>query len=133
LWWAIKNVGNTPAKLLETKARFCVVDASSDEDIPVIPDYGAPVMLNDRFLAPQDSIGYFAKWETWRDGEFVPFEFPADNRLWAILAFGYVKYVDAFGEVRESRSCDVSMIGLNKIADGYHPNPLAPAAYNRCT
>lgn len=137
LHWSIKNVGNTPAKLLETKARFEVFldeDLAPADALPVIPDYGTPIECNDRILAPQDTIGYFTKWETRKNGIYTPFVLPADsNQILFFCGFGYVKYSDAFGQICESRSCDVSFINGHKIMDGFHPNPTAPAAYNKCT
>jgi hypothetical protein len=139
--WAIKNVGGTPAVLLETKARFQAIRLHNEmpEDpvklLPAIPDYGKAITVNERLLAPQDSIGYFTKWERNTDGKFCEFAFPVkDKDIWMVVAYGYVKYKDIFGTERESRSCDFAVIGINsRIIMGFSPHPNVPAAYNRCT
>ncbi len=139
--WAIKNVGATPAILLETKTRFQVFrlyDGMPDDPVkqlPAIPDYGNSIPINERLLAPQDSMGYFTKWERYIDGQFSEFMFPAkDNEIWMVVAYGYVKYRDTFGRERESRSCDFALVGRDgKIIVEFRPHPKAPAAYNRCT
>jgi hypothetical protein len=139
--WAIKNVGATPAILLESKARFHAVRLYDEmpEDpvktLPAIPDYGSPITINERLLAPQDSIGYFTKWERNVDGTFSEFAFPAQaNEVWMVVAYGYVKYRDIFGGERESRSCDFTCIGRsNNIPMEFIPHPKVPTAYNRCT
>ena len=139
--WAIKNVGATPAILLETKTRFQVFrlyDGMPDDPVkqlPAIPDYGNPIPINERLLAPQDSMGYFTKWERSIDGQFSELTFPAqENDIWMVVAYGYVKYRDTFGRERESRSCDFTIVGRDdKIIVEFRPQPNAPAAYNRCT
>lgn len=141
LHWAIKNVGGTPAILLETKARFHVINIypSLPEDpvaeLSQVPDYGEPIIINERLLAPGDSIGYFTKWERRVDGKFVEFAYPADSgQLWLVAAYGYVRYRDTFGKDHESRSCDVTFIAKNnEIYLDYRPHPKAPSAYNRCS
>lgn len=141
LRWTIKNVGSTPAVLLETKARFQVINIYPDmpeapeKELPEIPDYGKPIIISERLLAPNDSIGYFTKWERRIDGKYVEFAFPADSdRIWMIVAFGYVKYKDTFGKEHESRSCDMTWVKKNRLSDlGYRPHPKTPAAYNHCT
>lgn len=139
--WAIKNVGLTPAILLETKTRFQVVRLYDEmpEDpvkaLSVVPDYGSPIAINERLLAPQDSIGYFTRWERNTDGNFSEFAFRANaNEVWMVVAYGYVKYRDIFGNERESRSCDFTCIGRSdNIPLEFRPHPKVPAAYNRCT
>jgi hypothetical protein len=139
--WTIKNVGSTPAILLETKARFYVTSIYPEmteypmKELAEIPAYGNPIFINERLLAPNDSVGYFTKWEKGVDGKFVEFAFPARaDRIWMIIAYGYVKYRDTFGKDHESRSCDFTLIGRNdQMVVDFLPSPEAPAAYNRCT
>ncbi len=139
--WAIKNVGSTPGILLETKTRFHLVRLYDEmpEDpvkaLPAIPDYGSPIAINERLLAPQDSIGYFTRWERNTDGNFSEFAFRTNtNEVWMVVAYGYVKYRDIFGKERESRSCDFTCIGRSdNIPLEFRPHPRVPAAYNRCT
>lgn len=139
--WAIKNVGATPAILLETKARFHVMrlyDGMPDDPVkalPSAPDYGNPITINERLLAPQDSIGYFTRWERYADGQFSEFAFPGkESGVWMVVAYGYVRYKDTFGKERESRSCDFTIVGLNgQIVADFRPHPKSPPAYNRCT
>ena len=138
--WAIKNVGSTPAILLETKTRFHVIRLYDEmpEDpvkaLPIVPDYGSPIAINERLLAPQDSIGYFTKWERNTDGAFSEFAFRTKaNEVWMVVAYGYVKYKDIFGKERESRTCDFTCIGRSdNIPLDFHPHPKVPGAYNRC-
>jgi hypothetical protein len=139
--WAIKNVGSTPAILLETKTRFQAIRLHNEmpEDpvklLPAIPDYGKAITINERLLAPQDTIGYFTKWERNIDGKFCEFAFPLkDKDIWMVVAYGYVKYKDIFGVERESRSCDFVVVGIDgRIIMEFRPHPNVPGAYNRCT
>lgn len=139
--WTIKNVGSTPAILLETKARFYITSIYPEmiedpaKELAESPSYGDPVVINARLLAPNDSIGYFTKWEQRVDEKFVEFTFPARaDRVWMIIAYGYVKYRDTFGKDHESRSCDFICISRNdQIVMDWIPSPKTPPAYNRCT
>ena len=131
LFWEAKNVGNTPARLLESEARFQVM---GDEELSEIPDYPKATPLNERVLVPGDSIRFVTRWEERKDGAYRRFELPPDSdNILLINGFAYVRYLNVFGEVCETRSCDSTWVNTRQFRGAFSPNIDAPAAYNRCT
>lgn len=103
--WFVKNVGNTPAELIETQSR-CWKRAEW-ERLPETPDYGDPIELHHRILAPGDSMGFNTFFSEWNEqtGEFqVVSSLNPPERLY-FVAFGYVKY-RSFGRICTSRFLD---------------------------
>ena len=97
---AIKNTGNTPARLLEMA--LCYRTATSKEEIPQKPDYGKRDNLNSLILVKEDSIGYETSLEpseilTWEESRAVR------SRALFLYAFGIVTYEDAYKRKHETR------------------------------
>ena len=131
LEWEIKNVGNTPARLLESDARFEVM---GDCELAEIPDYPVATPLNERVLVPGASIRFFCRWEERKDGAYKRFVLPPDSdKILLVNGFVYVRYLNIFGEVCETRSCDSTWVNTRQFRGAFSPNIDAPAAYNKCT
>ena len=131
LFWEVKNAGNTPARLLESDARFQVM---GDEELPEVPDYPTATPLNERMLVPGDSIRFFSRWEERQDGVYKRFLLPPDSdKILLINGFAYVRYFSVFGDVCETRSCDSTWVNTRQFRGAFSPNIEAPAAYNKCT
>jgi hypothetical protein len=101
-WWTIKNVGNTPAILFESQAVCTVANGAG---LPQAPHYPAPVILNERMLAPNDTLELNTFWSL-EDGRL--FRDGLETIITPILfAYGFVKYKTVFSEtIHEARFCD---------------------------
>lgn len=104
-WWQVKNVGETPAKIVETQA-LCVISGSGTYKLPSEPEFPSDIVIfQDRMLAPGDSIEFHTYWsgidgKIFRDYGDVP-------RYVFMVAYGYVKYRTILDkETHESRFCD---------------------------
>ncbi len=88
-FWEIRNVGKTPARLVETQGICCVT-----EQKPARTQMPAPVVLNERILAPGDSMEFHTYWTTESGGYFHD---RVDSLVvvW-LAAYGYVKYRTVF-------------------------------------
>lgn len=127
--WRVRNVGRTPAKLIETNA-MCEVAQLPISIIP-IPRYEGTVVLSERLLAPGDSIEFEGYWEVKTDRGYSTYrgEFATLNGL-ELLAYGYAKYV-TYNGIRESNFCS----GLSGSLTGatFRPRLDAPPQYTRHT
>ncbi|MFC5862775.1 hypothetical protein ACFPT7_10775 [Acidicapsa dinghuensis] len=102
--WVIRNVGKTPARLMETQARCQVMTAGAE--IPERPFYGDAVFLHDRMLAPGDEIRLSTYWGVETERGYEPVENAAAMPRFALLAYGSVTYLDVFDREHESRFCE---------------------------
>jgi hypothetical protein len=104
IWsWKITNIGKTPARLVETSA-VCAKYTRWSDAFESVPNYEGIRSLNKRMLAPNDFvtinvISYDGGMD-WNDSENTR----PGTRLY-IVACGYVKYLNSFGDVCESRFC----------------------------
>jgi hypothetical protein len=92
--WDMKNVGKSPARLLE----FNGVASSADRIIPFLdpPRFlESPQPLNKLLLVPNDSWGMTRLIER---GSILPEDPTA-------ISYGYIKYLDIFGKEHTTRSC----------------------------
>lgn len=119
-WWIVKNVGNTPAILLESQAVCKVADSIRLPDLPQGPE---SIVLNKRILAPNDTLELNTFW-TAEDGRMFRGDLETIT-IPILIAYGFVKYrtvFDAQTEVHESRFCD-SWI-CNGDPTRMHPPPV---------
>ena len=102
--WEMKNVGSSPARLLE----FHGVAQKADRvnvpfpDPPCFPS--SPKQLNKLMLVPNDSWGMTRNIE----GESLSAEEVDSVKNWGsvtIISYGYVRYLDAFGKEHTTRFC----------------------------
>jgi hypothetical protein len=136
--WELKNVGRTPARLLETQAVCRVEDQPSTQTMKETPRFPEPIPLNNRVLAPGDSVKFVTYWSEAAEDGFPPFKRPLEDcRPFRLSAYGYVKYLTVFSnEVRESRFCDdfvfnsdVAIIVHTQLPILFRPDLSAPDEY----
>lgn len=137
-YWTIKNVGRTPARLIATQARCEIMESLGDP--PPTPEYDPPIPLNERILAPGDSMRFKTFWGA-RDkergcfGVFAQSSEPLDG--FYLLAWGHVQYLNLFGDTCESRFCDeyrfVKELDLPDYTLKFRPRLDVPAEYTKHT
>lgn len=128
--WVITNAGRTPARILETDAVMFRIEYGDLQKLPPEPHYpgSRSVSMNRVVIVPGDSIEV-----TWlvEDGEeFTKDEVfrIADGKL-TMIAHGFVKYLDNFGNARETRFCH-HRVPLNEGGEHFQLLVSAPPAYN---
>jgi hypothetical protein len=109
--WVIKNTGNTPARIIETQCRYEFVHALDLTNLPLQPQYPAPIILNGFLLPPGDSADYQTYLVSVNTAKVISrLEEEELNMirmgLYNLRVFGYVKYLDVFEKERESRFCE---------------------------
>jgi len=134
-WWQVKNVGSTPARLIDTQAR-CKLGMA---ELPETPQYSRnPIELHERILGPGDTLDLWTLWEN-EDGTIFR------NRLEKLesvdlRAYGYIRYKTTFSEEDcEARFCDYFnhvpkesiATDKNSWAIEFRPDLTAPAAYTK--
>ena len=129
--FTLKNVGRTPARILETG--FAVRKVESLALIPMEPKYAGTEerSFHGAMLVPNDSIVITAT-----GGEITPDEYTAlKNQKLVMYAYGYVKYRDVFERYRETRFCHYCRFpGTgDPLQEGIQLCVEAPKAYNRAT
>jgi hypothetical protein len=135
LAWEVKNVGKTPAKLIEADA--VAVFNLDAVPLPDVPIYGYfPETLENRILVPGDTYSFWAHWYELKEGRYICLEKqnigPCADLL---VVFGYVKYRDTFDSTKEhiSRFCDCTFISGSKVGGHVTNWDSAPAEYTECT
>lgn len=93
--WTVKNVGKTPARILEEGARISL-DTIGPE-MNEIPDYGTPKVLDGQILVPGETIAFPVFWSVTEDGKerYKLGKSLAEFNDLAVI-FGYVAYRAAF-------------------------------------
>ena len=134
--WRISNRGKTVANVIEAQI-FCKkikdIEAERRKVFSVPPNYGKPIPFFEVPLAPEGNLDAWSYLESneGRASEGLDKDDIQDirERNYILAAFGYVKYKDQFGEVRESRFCYYYAIAFQdfRIFLG------APAEYHKCT
>ncbi len=135
-WWEIRNVGKTPAKLIDTSA-MCGVH----EDVPSLPEtpaFSSPIELRERILAPGGSMRFFTYFSKgFTLPPLAPSQMPSLEDIVALIAFGYVKYRIVVGgkdqPICESGFCDHWFAGDAKEPIEFRPKLDAPAIYTKHT
>ena len=104
--WMVTNAGRTPAILVETQSIFELYNGWAKYDN--VPDYGQPVSLYKRILVPGDSMTFSALWYTNENGtrKQVDPNVDVSKDLGSVRAFGYIKYINGFGQEATSRFVD---------------------------
>jgi hypothetical protein len=128
--WSIKNVGRTPARILETDALAARIEKM--KDFPPKPRYvGSPLSMNEFLLVPNDSIPI-----TWMiEGDSLTEDEVAKIRGGVSLhfaAYGYVKYLDVFDKAHTMRFCHRFVVYADTGKEGFEPYTDAPPEYNKC-
>jgi hypothetical protein len=132
-YWQIKNVGNTPGRLIETQAIYERVRSDQLIDLPESPTYPPPIKLNGLLLAPNDSLPFSTFLKS--NDKIVPNLnqqecLNINNGTLHLRAYGYVKYLDTSGVLRESRFCHSYVFrGTGKLPSGFSWLFYAPSAY----
>ena len=135
LAWEVKNVGKTPAKLIEADA--VAVFNLDAVPLPDVPIYGYfPETLENRMLVPGDTYSFWAHWYELKEGRYIRLEKQnIGPRADLLVVFGYVKYRDTFDSTKEhvSRFCDCTFISGSKVGGHVSAWDSAPAEYTECT
>lgn len=136
LAWEVRNVGRTPAKLVEAAARL--VFNLDTVPLPDQPDYGLPDTLDDRILVPGGTLSFSANWYELENGRYVQLyenKLSEASILDLLVGFGYVKYRDTFGGTEDhiTRFSDSAFINRAAIIGKISPWVSAPAEYTKCT
>ncbi|MDE3104453.1 MAG: hypothetical protein KGK08_04695 [Acidobacteriota bacterium] len=102
--WTVKNIGKTPARILETMAVCRVAEMWSP--LPDEPTYYRDaIAMQERILPPGASMEFHTHW-TSETGEMFTRPLELVDAVF-LFAYGYVKYKTVLGEdVYESRFCD---------------------------
>jgi hypothetical protein len=109
--WRIENRGNTPARLIETQCRYELVRHTALTNLAPVPIYPAPISLCGFLLPPGEAAQYKTGLTSEANGESIERLEEADIKtimmgMYYLRVYGYVQYLDAFENVRESRFCE---------------------------
>lgn len=130
-FWVVKNVGNTPATLIDTQARFEVL---VEDELADVPDYGEKMCLNERTLAPGGSVRFHAKWTERKKGRHVRYVLREGSEdILVVCGYGRIEYRNTFGQTCESRFCSNVFLNGNEFRIGFLPNFDAPPVYTKHT
>ena len=133
--WSIKNVGRTPARILETDAvAWRVADM---QGIPKQPRYEGdrPVSLSGLLLVPGDSVPIYWLIEPVGDPLTVEQVAQIKESKLTLFAYGFVKYLDIFDNpVHTTRFCHTYFYPRPGDAreEGFYAYLFAPASYTEC-
>jgi hypothetical protein len=139
-WWEIRNTGNTPAQIIQTQCKYELVAAENMLALSDVPVYPKPIECGGHLLAPNDTWD-FMTFCTDHLGKMILRLQPQgevqaiEEGLTVLRVYGYVKYLDAFGEERESRFAEYfawPQKGQPRI-DGFRKLIGAPSEYIKCT
>jgi hypothetical protein len=143
-WWALENVGDLPARIIETQCLYEIVQDDPLLKLPSVPRYPDPIILNGFLIPPRRIADYHTFLRRWNDGHPVV-KGEIDNaviqalqmeRRW-LRVYGYVQYFDGMSdEPKESRFCDYYVWPLGTRpprATGFRPLIGAPSEYTKCT
>jgi hypothetical protein len=131
--WAVTNTGRTVARILEAGIRCGIYDVVSNR-LPDMPNYGVPVNLYRVPICPGDSLKLWSNIETPPKRVFQGTGLTAEDiddiktKGNDLVAYGVVKYLDSFGNSRESRFCYYYAFAFGE----FRIYLLAPAEYHKC-
>ena len=106
-FWKVKNVGKSPARIVEVAARVSL-DTLGPRLEP-IPDYGQPQPLEKRILVPGDSISFHIIWSVIENGTTRSHLGKTQEEFSdLVIGYGCVTYRDTFsGEtLHVTRFCE---------------------------
>ena len=128
--WVIKNVGKTTARIVETNMR-CRKCTSLEKILADPPEYKDPICAHGIPIAPGDSAQFWSYIEAQpRDSDGMTAQDVAEIQSGKaeLVAYGFVKYLDSFGEEHESRFCYYYALFWSAFRMNFH----APASYHEC-
>lgn len=128
--WSIKNVGRTPARILETDALAARIEKM--KDFPAKPRYvGSPLSMNEFLLVPNDSIPItgMIEGDSLTEDEVTKIR---EGLSLHFAAYGYVKYLDVFDKPHTMRFCHRFVVYADTGKEGFEPYTDAPPEYNKC-
>jgi hypothetical protein len=138
-YWSIINKGKTAARLIETQCVYEILNIEQLDALSPVPVYHLPTQFNRMPLLPEDSIIQSANLihlpqssalDRFEDGDLKVVQIG----LLFLLAYGYVKYLDAFGNERESRFIEKYIWPSPGVrSHGFKPYLDAPSEYTKCT
>jgi hypothetical protein len=86
-WWKVKNIGSTPAKIIEIQAVCGILE----NKLPEEPKFPLPIQLHGRMLAPGEGLEFNTFW-TDSNGAMLRDNVESLGTM-HLVAFGYVKYL----------------------------------------
>lgn len=127
-----KNIGRTPARIIQTG--LALRKTKSLKDIPPEPGYekGEIFSYNEILIVPRDSFANTTVSQITKQ-DYLALK-PSGIGL-AIYAYGFVNYLDVFGNCHETCFCHYYYIPgpLEPQIEGFRLLVDAPPAYNKAT
>lgn len=137
-YWAITNTGKTVARLIEAQCVYQLLLVEQLQALPVEPTYHLPTQFNRMPLPPSDSMSQSANLIHPPQSSALD-QIGEDVKvirmgLFVLLAYGYVRYLDVFGNERESRFIEKYIWPNEEVRNsGFQPYFDAPPAYSQHT
>lgn len=133
--WVVVNVGRSTAKVLETSVR-CRTDISYQRRLPPMPEHNQPIVVHRTPIAPGETLNFWCGFDAFDPAYNVVMyasltQQNIDDMLQGsteLVAYGYVRYEDAFGMPHESRFCSY----FAPYVRDFRINLQAPEEYHRC-
>jgi len=132
-WWKVRNVGRTPAKIVETQT-VCKISQDDVVRLSDEPDFPSDAIpYRERMLAPGDEISFSTYW-TGTDSHIFREEIKSSGDV-SMVAYGYVRYLTTLdSDIHESRFCDYCDIPYSKPQPYmFRPKLDAPPLYTQHT
>ena len=131
--WFFINTGRTPARVLETAARYRLVESLNR--VSKEPEWKEKLPYYEKLLIPNERILSFQPLEP---SHLTPEEITAIRKgERTLFAYGYVSYLDVFGDCHETRFCYVYFVPqgdqVSIVKATWTPHLAAPAAYSKAT
>lgn len=127
--WVVKNAGRTTATISAANVRCRTL--AGTERLPANPEYREAIIVPNIPVSPGEVLNFWSYFET-ETGDLGLTDADMQgivNRRVELVAYGYVKYADSFGEEHESRFC----YHYATWCSDFRTNLSAPADYHRCT
>ena len=134
LKWEVKNVGKSPARLIEAGARLILDTIEPGWTNP--SDFGRVDSLDGRILVPGDCVSFYPFWSKTENGilRTATGKRREDfNDL--VVGYGFVKYRSTVGEGEDliARFCECASIDAGVISGPFDIWEFAGEEYLRCT
>jgi len=129
--WRISNEGRTVANIIEAQFR-CRKIGPLDTALASPPNYGEVIRFYDIPIAPGNHLDAWSYVEAGRgapDGLNAQDIEDIRSRGHDLVAFGFLRYRDQFGQEHESRFCYYYAVAFQD----FRVNLRVPADYHRCT
>ena len=134
LKWEVRNVGKSPARLVEAGTRLILDTIGPGWTNPW--DYGHVDSLDGRILVPGDSVSFYVFWSKTENGivRTATGKRREDfNDL--VVGYGFVRYRSTVGEGEDliARVCECAPIDAGVISEPFTVWEFAGEEYLRCT